>query len=334
MSGGNSGGNLEEIMIGVPSKQDIKRLLKNSTRIGLFDSGVGGLSVLKELHGYAASSHQNMEFVYVGDTARCPYGNRDAHEIKRFVEEIVSWLNEQAVDAIIMACNTSAALALNAAREVSSVPVIDLIGATASYVAAQSTKVGVMATASTVRSRAFSNAIQRLNPDIEVVEIACPDLVPIVEEGKSNHPHALEAVRKYTDAMKREKVDALILGCTHFPFLYRQIQSQLSDSVLLIDPATTLISNEEDILKRFISSVECARHSIDVAFDVSYNSEIYVTGRTDSFERAASACLGAEVTSVRNLSMEHFETALAKLLRPIDEMPAAVANLSVATQMS
>src|ERR1700677_2008224 len=101
------------------------QLLRNCFRVGLFDSGVGGLSVLRQLQSYAASTGQNMEFIYLGDTARCPYGNRNADEIRLFVEEIVLWLNEQCVDAVIMACNTSAALALPYAKEVSKVPVID-----------------------------------------------------------------------------------------------------------------------------------------------------------------------------------------------------------------
>ena len=278
-------------------------LLRNSSKIGLFDSGVGGLSVLKELQGFAASTGKNTEFVYVGDTARCPYGNRNAEEIRLFVEEIVLWLNQQKVDAVIMACNTSAALALPYAKLASTVPVIDLIGPTANYVAGVATRIGVMATATTVRSRAFARAIAALNPEAEVTEIGCPDLVPIIESGNIDAPGTEQVLLKYVDAMKAAKVEAIILGCTHFPFLRKHIQHLVQDEITIIDPAESLTSESKGVLKKFISETATGVESQVLSQDLSYNTQFFVTGNLDQFNLAASKCLAQQVKATNTLSL-------------------------------
>jgi glutamate racemase len=192
-------------------------ILHGCSRVGLFDSGVGGLSVLRQLQTFAASGGQDINFVYFGDTARCPYGNRTAGEISAYVHEIISWLNRQNVDAIVMACNTSAALAHESACASTTVPILDLISPTASYAIQSATKIGVMATASTVRSKAFSKAIQSLNPALEVIEVGCPELVPIVESGRFEDPATSVILSRYIKEFQDQEIDALILGCTHFP---------------------------------------------------------------------------------------------------------------------
>jgi glutamate racemase len=293
------------------SGPETSEILRNCTRIGLFDSGVGGLSVLKELQGYAASTGRDIEFVYVGDTARCPYGNRTVEEIRLFVEEIVLWLNHQKVDAVIMACNTSAALALPYAKLASSVPVIDLIGPTASYVSTIATRIGVMATAPTVRSRAFRRAIACLNPNAEVTEIGCPDLVPIIESGKIDAPGTEQVLLKYIDAMKAAKVEAIILGCTHFPFLRKHIQNMVQGEIRIIDPAESLTAGSIGVLKKFVNKNKSSLEAEELTPDMSFNTQFYVTGVIEQFSLAAGKCLGQPVSGIKALSLNELASVHA-----------------------
>jgi glutamate racemase len=299
------------------SGPETSEILRNSKRIGLFDSGVGGLSVLKELQGYAASTGRDIEFVYVGDTARCPYGNRTAEEIRLFVEEIVLWLNQQKVDAVIMACNTSAALALPYAKLASSVPVIDLIGPTANYISSVATRVGVMATAPTVRSKAFSRAITCLNPQAEVTEIGCPDLVPIIESGNIDAPGTEQVLLKYVDAMKAARVEAIILGCTHFPFLRKHIQKLAGEDIRIIDPAESLTAESIGVLKKFINEISNGLEAEELsgnallAPDMSFNTRFHVTGAIEQFRLAAGICLGQPITPVHALSLNELASVHA-----------------------
>ena len=293
------------------SGPETSEILRNSKRIGLFDSGVGGLSVLKKLQGYAASTGRDIEFVYVGDTARCPYGNRTAEEIRLFVEEIVLWLNQQKVDAVIMACNTSAALALPYAKLASSVPVIDLIGPTASYISTVATRIGVMATAPTVRSKAFGRAISCLNPQAEVTEIGCPDLVPIIESGNIDAPGTEQVLLKYVDALKAARVEAIILGCTHFPFLRKHIQKLAGQEIKIIDPAESLTAESIGVLKKFISETSPCLETEELAPDMSFNTRFHVTGAIEQFSLAAGVCLGQPITPIHALSLNELASVHA-----------------------
>lgn len=273
-----------------------KKMSNNSyKRIGLFDSGVGGLSVLKQL---ACTQDSPMQFVYLGDTARCPYGNRDKSEIETFVQEIIAFLTNFQLDAIVMACNTSAALAkdvaVEAAKRVPSLALFDLIEPTAQYICTQGSikKLGVMATQATVRAKAFSQALAKNSFAGQVVEVACPLLVPIIESGRLSKTEVQEelknALRPYLSELKGS--DAIVLGCTHFPFVERFIKELIETefkadypaSVTLIDPAVVLcqevfkLKSDKNIAVNYMSS----------AFS------IYTTGSAESFKAGAEACLG------------------------------------------
>ncbi len=295
-------------MNGQPLTNLSHEVLQNCSRIGLFDSGVGGLSVLRQLQSFATGNGQDVKFVYFGDTARCPYGNRTQPEISVYVQEIVTWLNLQQVDAIVMACNTSAALAYDAARQLASVPVLDLISSTAAYAAKNATKVGVMATASTVKSKAFSKAIQKLTPAIDVLEIGCPELVPIIESGKFDDPATMVILSRYVKEMQEQKVDALILGCTHFPFLRNAIERLAGSTITLIDPAEILTNSGKGVLQRFVS--ETSQLEFNQFEDVSFNTEFFVTGDPDAFANSAAKCLGQPIPAVKQVPLE----LLTKLL--------------------
>ncbi len=277
--------------------------LKDFNRIGLFDSGVGGLSVLREMAKLPALN-KGRKFSYVGDTARCPYGNRESAEIVRYVDEIVDFLVGKNVDAIVMACNTSAAHAFESAKRRSPVPVFDLISTTAEYTAALNKKVGVMATASTVRSHVFSRLIKSHQPGLDVFELACPEFVQIVESGHIDQASTLNVVEQHVQTLLKQEVEVLILGCTHFPFLRAQLEQLLAGKVQIIDPAV--------ILRQHLTAAANGNHAQS---NVQDEFNFYVTGNADAFSRAATSCLGALPGPVQAISVEQIseQTLMEKL---------------------
>lgn len=315
-------------------KRDQKRWSELNS-IGLFDSGVGGLSVLRALS--QIDPDRSKRFVYLGDTARCPYGNRSQNEIATFVTEIVFWLATQKVEAVVMACNTSAAMARDVATSVTPLPVYDLIGSTAQYVAdCKMQRIGVLATAGTVRSKAFSHAIARLNSAAEVVEVACPELVPIVEGGTADHPETIDVLNKLCRPLLDAKVESVILGCTHFPFLEKQLQQVADGRFSLIDPAVLLaeaLTNPPastgshaainpfhgEVLQERASRTKEERRILDVLTSVLSgpaseskfaSAEIFTTGSPQQFEETARRALGYAVGTVGSISVEELQIAL------------------------
>lgn len=281
----------------------------NIVTIGLFDSGVGGLSVLRQLEKLTATAEgKEYRFVYVGDTARCPYGNRESREVDQFVEEIIGWLLLNKADHVVMACNTSAALSLDHAKRVSPVPVHNLIGPAAQYLAANYRKVGVLATFGTIKSRAFSRAVRAINNEVDVIEIACPDLVPLVENGFINGEQTNLVLSKYAAQLIKDEVEAVVLGCTHFPFLADALRTLLPESIELIDPARLLV-------KQFDSSFKLVDSDFQPA---GARTRMFVTGDVDSFSNAAATCLGVDASelsaacTISGVSLEELSVAYEK----------------------
>lgn len=290
--------------------------LARVSTIGLFDSGVGGLSVLRQLKALAPQT-----FYYLADTARCPYGNREPGEIRNFVREIVSWLVNKGCEAIVIACNTSTANAQDVARLISPVPVFDLIGVTANYAASLNKRIGVFATAATVKSQAFSRAIHAIDPDSAVIEIACPEFVPIVENGLIDSSSTHEIVKAYIDKIQSEGVDALILGCTHFPFLSGLMREIAGPDLQLIDPAEILL---KEILASQQMDIAAQNHRQQQQEQISQaesatRSLLYTTGSPSKFNEAATACLGYYPGSVKRVSLSELSTSIT-----IAEMPEGI----------
>jgi glutamate racemase len=271
----------------------------DTIRFGLFDSGVGGLSVLRRLHQLASvCPTKTFEFVYLGDTARCPYGNRSGSEIREFVSQIFSFLTQQDVDHLVMACNTSAAVGIDHARQISPVPVHDLISPTAKYVASNYRRIGVMATQSTINSHAFGRQINYHSASAEVMEIACPKLVPLVESGEVYGDHVKAVLMEYTSQLEEFGVDAIILGCTHFPFLTRAIRDLLPETVALVDPAEMLV---RQLIQDLELPVPLEQISEPVAeLHCPHQGWFYTTGEAGAFEQTASVCLGKNHASMVN----------------------------------
>ena len=255
---------------------------RKGLRIGLFDSGAGGLSVLRQL----VLSGVEASYVYIADAARCPYGNRSAEEITAFAEQSAKWLAESAVDRIVMACNTSAAIAGNSMRNRIPVPMYDLIRPAALHCAGYKS-VAILATSATCRSKAFSLAINAMNPAVAVSEIACPELVPLVEGGHLNDELADEAVQLCLRRLGAEKVDAVVLGCTHFPFLKEAFARQLGQGIALVDPA--------EHLRLELFNDGASVEAVSLPSDLYKRCTFFTTGCPDSFARTAALCLGLDL---------------------------------------
>jgi glutamate racemase len=203
--------------------------------IGVFDSGVGGLTVLREIRDRLPYEHT----VYFGDTAHVPYGVRDAAEVREFSFEIISYLTSLNVKMVVIACNTAAASALEAAQTEFEVPIIGVIepGARAAVVDTIDRRVGVLATPLTARSGAYRRAVHALDAGVEVYEQACPEFVPLIEKGVVDGPELENIAYGYLEPLMQHHVDAVVLGCTHYPLISAPINRILGPEVRLISSA-------------------------------------------------------------------------------------------------
>lgn len=207
----------------------------NPAPLGVFDSGIGGLTVARAL--FERLPRESV--VYFGDTARVPYGPKSPDTVRRYSAEILGFLLQRGVKAIVVACNTSTAHALASLKEHSPVPVVGVIepGARAAVQATHSGRIGVIGTAGTIASGAYERAIKAIRPDAAVCARACPLFVPLVEEGWFDHPATELIAREYLEALQRAEVDVLVLGCTHYPLLKPLLARVMGPQVKLIDSA-------------------------------------------------------------------------------------------------
>lgn len=203
--------------------------------IGIFDSGIGGLTVARALYDRLPGEST----LYFGDTARVPYGPKSPETVRRYSLEILHWLLGQGVKLVVVACNTSTAHALGVLREQSPVPVIGVIepGARAAVAATRGGPIGVIGTAGTIASKAYPRAIHALAPTLRVEQAACPLFVPLVEEGWFDHPATELIAREYLRPLAAAAVDVLVLGCTHYPLLKPLLGRVMGTEVRLIDSA-------------------------------------------------------------------------------------------------
>lgn len=226
--------------------------MTNPARIGVFDSGLGGLTVARAL--LARLPHESL--LYVGDTARVPYGPKSPETVRRYAVQIADWLVGEGVKAIVVACNTATAHALAHLQASVPVPVVGVVepGARAAVALVPHGRIGVIGTAGTIASRAYERAIHALAPNAEVLARACPLLVPLVEEGWLDHEATRLIVRTYLAPLREAGVRTLVLGCTHYPLLAVTIAGEMGPDVRLIDSAeetaaeTARVLGERDML--------------------------------------------------------------------------------------
>ena len=209
--------------------------MSSNAPIGVFDSGVGGLTVAREIMRQLPEER----LIYFGDTARLPYGSKSKATIIRYSRQILRFLESQNVKAIVVACNTATALALPVLQAEATVPVLGVIDA-AARVASEKTRngrVGVVATTATIESSMYTKALKACNPKIQVYGKACPLLVPLVEEGWIHDSITEEVVNRYIKDMEYKSIDTLILGCTHYPLLRSTFRRVVGENVILVNPA-------------------------------------------------------------------------------------------------
>lgn len=223
--------------------------------IGVFDSGIGGLTVVREL--VRRAPHEPI--VYYGDTARVPYGTKSPHTVWQYSREITRFLAYRGVKMIVVACNTASAVAIDAVREGFDGPVVGVIepGARAAVAAVRTRhktppwRVGVIGTRATINSEAYPRAISAIDPRIEVFSAACPLLVPLAEEGWFGHPATREIIHTYLKPLLERTIGTLILGCTHYPLLQDDIQSETGSGVQLISSAEETARTVVELLERY-----------------------------------------------------------------------------------
>ncbi|MBU1616882.1 MAG: glutamate racemase [Candidatus Margulisbacteria bacterium] len=263
-----------------------------SSPIGVFDSGVGGLTVLKEIIRQLPGE----DVVYFADTARVPYGNRSPEEILSFNREIIRFLVKRGVKMVIMACGTSSSLAYPVIKDEFAIYLVSLIepGAEEALAATHSGKIGVIATSGTVNSGAYEKAIKTLNPDLLVYSQACPLFVPLVEGGCEDTEEARKAAREYLTPLLNDKIDTLVLGCTHYPHLSKVIREVAGPEVALVDPAGAAVAAAKRSLKK-------AGTLKPVGAAASY--EYLTTGEPRHFQELGSRLLGKNITRATRVDL-------------------------------
>jgi glutamate racemase len=266
--------------------------------IGIFDSGVGGLTVYRALHERLPAER----YVYLGDTARVPYGTKSLSTVERYAIENARFLESRGMKLLVVACNTASALALPAIRRSVSVPVVGMIepGARAAVREAAGGRVGVIATESTVKSGAYSRAVAALAPELEVTERACPLFVSLAEEGWAESDVARAVAEEYLRELREKHVSAVVLGCTHYPILRRVIQETVGASVKLIDSGEAAaevvesVIEKEDLRRTATQELRDLREAgARARFLCDDLDHFYVTDAAERFAHVAERFLGA-----------------------------------------
>lgn len=222
--------------------------MKNQQQpIGVFDSGIGGLTVVRALMERAPFE----DIVYFGDTARVPYGIKSVETITHYAAQITEFLLQKEVKLLIVACNTMAAIARDRITALSSVPVLDVIdaGARSAVADPQTRSVGVIGTPATINSNAYARAIHHYKPDIRIFSQACPLFVPLVEEGWLDHPVTRLTAREYLNPVLAEHIDTLVLGCTHYPLLKSLLRDTVGPEIRLVDSAEAMATMTTALLQ-------------------------------------------------------------------------------------
>lgn len=260
--------------------------------IGVMDSGIGGLTVAKEV----MRQLPNEKVYYFGDTARCPYGPRTAEEVREFTWQMTSFLTGYDIKMLVIACNTATAVVLEEIREKLPVPVIGVIspGARAAIKATDTGRIGVLGTEGTVRSEAYIRELHSINRQVEVTQLVCPKFVPIVESSQYKSDIARKVVKETLEPMKYTGIDTLILGCTHYPLLGPLIQEEMGTGIKVISSG--------DETAREVSAILDYQELFN---DGSYPEEhrFFTTGSPKIFSKIAMDWLGLKHIHVRNVHL-------------------------------
>ncbi len=261
--------------------------------IGIFDSGVGGLTVLREIFKAAPQE----DTLYFGDTARVPYGTKSPETVTRYALEITDFLVRRDIKLLVVACNTASAAALGALKKKFPIPVVGVIepGARRAAEVSKGGRIGVIGTAGTIRSSAYTRAIKKLRPDAEVLTRACPLFVPLAEEGWVDNEIARLTARTYLKELKDAGIDTLVLGCTHYPLLKPMIAETMGPGVALVDSAEETARTVQEILLK----KKLLRPAMEKG-----NHHYFVSDVPASFIRVGSRFLGERLGDVYQVNLE------------------------------
>ncbi|MCC8141948.1 MAG: glutamate racemase [Lachnospiraceae bacterium] len=268
--------------------------------IGVFDSGVGGLTVAREI----VRQIPGERILYFGDTARVPYGSKSQDTIIRFSRQIVHFLQTKGVKAVVVACNTASALALETIAPEMDIPVIGVV-IPGARVAAESTKngkVGVIATKSTIDSGLYTRVITEIDPTVSVYGKACPLFVPLVEEGWLSDPVTVEVARRYLEPLLETGIDTLVMGCTHYPLLRDTLAQVLGEQVLLINPAYETARE----LKHLLEHEDLINDGACMPDDPENMHSFYVSDAADKFREFANSILPFWVDRAKLIGIDEY----------------------------
>ncbi len=272
--------------------------MKNAP-IGVFDSGLGGLTVAREI----MRNLPRERIVYFGDTARVPYGNKSKPTVVRYSRQIVRFLMQQEIKAIVIACNTATALAIEEVKEEAGIPVIGVVepGAVTAAAVTKNKQVGVIATRATTSTNAYAKAIHRIDPEINVISEACPLLVPLAEEGWIHDRITDEIIMRYLDDLLEHDIDTLILGCTHYPLFRSEIRKLVGDKITLVNPAYETAKE----LERMLAARKLANEA-PMNPDDPYPYRFFVSDEAERFTEFANSILPVDVKNARIIPIEEY----------------------------
>ncbi len=264
--------------------------------IGVFDSGVGGLTVAREIMRQLPGER----LIYFGDTARVPYGSKSKETITRYSRQIIRFLQEKGVKAIVVACNTASALALPQIRTEIAIPIIGVVkpGAKVAAETTRNGRIGVIGTEATIGSQIYTRVIHEHNPKAEVIGKPCPLFVPLVEEGWRKDPITEEIARRYLDSFQSSDIDTMIMGCTHYPLLRSTLRRILGESVTLVNPAYETAQS----LKALLEEQDLVNDGLETGEVPQY--QFYVSDAADKFKEFANTILPCEIEEAQLVHIE------------------------------
>lgn len=278
--------------------QEVSNGLRKDAPIGIFDSGVGGLTVAREI----MRQIPNEKIIYFGDTARVPYGSKSKETVTRFSQQIVRFLRTFDVKTIVVACNTASAYALDTLEQESDIPIIGVVkpGAKTAASATRNGRIGVIATEATIGSKIYSSYIKELNDNVTIYGKACPLFVPLVEEGLWQDPVTDEIAKRYLTELIDIDIDTLILGCTHYPLIRSTLGKIMGDGVELVNPAYETAVE----LKQMLQSKGLLNDEPPALGTNQY--QFYVSDGAEKFKHFANSIIKYGILSAKTINIEEY----------------------------
>ena len=279
-------------------REENKLIMDKNAPIGVFDSGVGGLTVAREI----MRQIPNERIVYFGDTARVPYGSKSKDNIIKFSRQIIRFLQTENVKAIVIACNTASALALDEMQQEFDLPILGVVkpGAKVAVETTVNKRIGLIGTEANIRSGVYTRYIKSLDDEAKVFEKACPLFVPLVEEGWLHDDITLQVASRYLEELKEKDIDTLIMGCTHYPLIRSTIRKVMGDKVNLVNPAYETAIELKNLLERDNLANKCDVDSPSGMY------RFYVSDAEEKFKLFANSILPFDITMTKQINIENY----------------------------